>query len=49
MSLRLLEPLFTEIHSVADETVTAAQSSADPYDRLKMKTIVEIYLKKKGC
>ena len=51
-SLSLLEPYFTEIHSVVDGTTTAEQSIADPYKRLKMKTqkVVGVYLKKqKGC
>ncbi|MDQ0428586.1 glycerate kinase [Planomicrobium stackebrandtii] len=48
----LVEPYFTEIHAVVDGTVTAQQSIADPYHRLKMKTqtVVGVYLKKqKGC
>lgn len=51
-SSRLVEPYFTEIHAVVDGTVTAQQSIADPYHRLKMKTqaVVGVYLKKqKGC
>ena len=47
-SCSLLEPYFTEIHSVVGGGVTAEQSKKDAYRQLKNKTkkIVETYLKK---
>lgn len=48
-SLALLEPYFTEIHSVVGKNITAEQSKKDAFRHLKNKThkIVEVHLKNK--
>lgn len=47
-SQHLLEPYFTEIHSVVSEGVTAEQSMAEPFRHLQNKThkVIKSYLKK---
>ncbi|ALS79540.1 glycerate kinase [Planococcus kocurii] len=51
-STELLEPYFTEIHSIVSDTVSAERAVADAYNQLKIKTktVVKNYIEnQKGC
>ncbi|AQU78496.1 MULTISPECIES: glycerate kinase [Planococcus] len=51
-STELLEPYFTEIHSIVSDTVSAERAVADAYNQLKIKTktVVKNYIEnEKGC
>lgn len=51
-SVELLEPYFTEIHSIVSDTVSAERAVADAYNQLKIKTktVVKKYIEnQKGC